>query len=41
MSQDIYKGELDKEVVCIKVLRIFTRELQLHKIYKVRLILPG
>ncbi|KAF8187284.1 kinase-like domain-containing protein [Mycena galopus ATCC 62051] len=31
---DIYKGELDKKIVCIKVLRIFTAELQLDKIYK-------
>ncbi|KAJ7866492.1 kinase-like domain-containing protein, partial [Mycena leptocephala] len=31
---DIYKGELDEEVVCVKVLRIFTTELQLNKIYK-------
>ncbi|KAF8187372.1 kinase-like domain-containing protein [Mycena galopus ATCC 62051] len=31
---DIYKGELDKKIVCIKVLRIFTTELQLDKIYK-------
>ncbi|KAJ7023911.1 hypothetical protein C8F04DRAFT_922450, partial [Mycena alexandri] len=31
---DIYKGELDNEVVCIKVLRIFTTELRLDKIYK-------
>ncbi|KAF7325256.1 G-protein alpha subunit [Mycena venus] len=31
---DIYQGELDTEVVCIKVLRIFTTELRLDKIYK-------
>ncbi|KAF8147146.1 kinase-like domain-containing protein, partial [Mycena galopus ATCC 62051] len=31
---DIYKGEFDKKIVCIKVLRIFTTELQLDKIYK-------
>ncbi|KAF7341251.1 Argonaute-like protein [Mycena venus] len=31
---DIYKGELDTEDVCIKVLRIFTTELRLDKIYK-------
>ncbi|KAJ7359278.1 kinase-like domain-containing protein, partial [Mycena albidolilacea] len=31
---DIYKGELNKEVVCIKVLRIFTTEFQLDQIYK-------
>ncbi|KAF8187397.1 hypothetical protein K438DRAFT_1764991 [Mycena galopus ATCC 62051] len=38
---DIYKGEFNKKIVCIKVLRIFTTELQLHKIYKVRFILTG
>ncbi|KAJ6473077.1 kinase-like domain-containing protein [Mycena sanguinolenta] len=31
---DIYKGEFNKQAVCIKVLRIFTTELQLNKIYK-------
>ncbi|KAF8179317.1 G-protein alpha subunit-domain-containing protein [Mycena galopus ATCC 62051] len=31
---DIYKGGLDKEVVCIKVLRIFTTGHQSDKIYK-------
>ncbi|KAJ7193445.1 hypothetical protein GGX14DRAFT_15944 [Mycena pura] len=31
---DIYKGQLNKEAVCIKVLRIFTTELRLNKIYK-------
>ncbi|KAF7368120.1 Kinase-like protein [Mycena sanguinolenta] len=31
---DIYKGNFNKEAVCIKVLRIFTVELQLNKIYK-------
>ncbi|KAJ6577986.1 kinase-like domain-containing protein [Mycena capillaripes] len=31
---DIYNGELNEEAVCIKVLRIFTTELQLNKIYK-------
>ncbi|KAF8187282.1 hypothetical protein K438DRAFT_2151331 [Mycena galopus ATCC 62051] len=31
---DIYKGEFNKKIVCIKVLRIFTTELQLDKIYK-------
>ncbi|KAF8187358.1 hypothetical protein K438DRAFT_1517593, partial [Mycena galopus ATCC 62051] len=31
---DIFKGEFNKKIVCIKVLRIFTTELQLDKIYK-------
>ncbi|KAJ6449846.1 kinase-like domain-containing protein, partial [Mycena sanguinolenta] len=31
---DIYKGELEREVVCIKVLRIFTTELRLDTLYK-------
>ncbi|KAF8196270.1 kinase-like protein, partial [Mycena galopus ATCC 62051] len=31
---DIYKGKLEKQVVCIKVLRIFTTELRLDTIYK-------
>ncbi|KAJ7915989.1 kinase-like domain-containing protein [Mycena leptocephala] len=31
---DIYKGNYQKEAVCIKVLRIFTTEFQPNKIYK-------
>ncbi|KAJ7839211.1 kinase-like domain-containing protein, partial [Mycena olivaceomarginata] len=31
---DIYRGEFNKEAVCIKVLRIFTTEFQLNKLYK-------
>ncbi|KAJ7895149.1 kinase-like domain-containing protein [Mycena olivaceomarginata] len=30
---DIYQGEFNREAVCIKVLRIFTTEFQLNKLY--------
>jgi serine/threonine protein kinase len=33
--KDIYKGELDGETVCVKVLRIFMNEFEREKLFKV------